>query len=92
MQIGRPLMSDSAATDNFARPFARERTEFGSDPDFSPASISKTHRGGKNQFHVPHKNSQWRQCHSELYLLNNFNHCNTLLDSVNRERFVDLYI
>lgn len=37
-------MSDSAATDNFARPFTRERTEFGSDPDFSPASISKTHR------------------------------------------------
>lgn len=36
MQIGRPLMSDSATADNFARAFTRKRTEFGSDPDFSP--------------------------------------------------------
>lgn len=55
MQIGRPLMSDSAAADNFARSLTRERTEFGSDSDFSSASISKSYRGGKNQLHVPRK-------------------------------------
>ena len=69
MQIGRPLMSDSTATDNFARPIIRERTEFGSDPDFSPTSISKTYIGVEKINSTSRENSQSRQCHSELYLL-----------------------
>jgi len=91
MQIGRPLMSDSAATDNFARSLTCERTEFRSDPDFSLTSISKTHMCGKNQF--PRKFAIAAMLFEALFIpaLNNFM-CGTFLDSTNKERFVDLYI
>lgn len=53
MQIGRPLMSDSAATDNFARPLTRERTEFGFDPDFSSAFYFQDTQGWEKSIPRP---------------------------------------